>query len=203
MASQLLLKPVPSLRDLRIRPLSSRVVKLGAIHLRTRLTDLHADQAKEPHLGLPKMARSNTTRVPRKEDSLQASRLGMSHRRGIHRLMPTWPTVRDRTSLSLASNLVLRRLRLSIKGLPPSDQTHLTLTGHSQVRTIPFASNERISTPYATSGGEKTYFTSSGLGRAATARDGPTSGDIYDSEPAEGSNPHTRSASAYSPARPS
>lgn len=138
MASQLLLKPVPSLRDLRIRPLSSRVVKLvGAIHLKTRLTDLRGIKQRSLIQACRKWHAPIPHACQRREDLLQASRLGMSRRRGIHRLMPTWPTVRDRTSLSLASNLVLRRPRLSIKGLPLSDQTHSTLLGHSQVRTIP------------------------------------------------------------------
>lgn len=62
----------------------------------------------------------------------------------------------------------------------------------------PFGNKDRISTPYATSGGEKTYFTSAGLGRGGTSRDSLTSEDVYDSEPLERNNSHTKHASQTS-----
>ena len=39
----------------------------------------------------------------------------------------------------------------------------------------PFGNSDRISTPYATSGGEKTYFSSTGIGRSASTRSNDTS----------------------------
>lgn len=46
----------------------------------------------------------------------------------------------------------------------------------------PFAKGARVSTPYATAGGEKTYFSSQGLGRSTSWREGGHSSEWYDSE---------------------
>ncbi|KAI4280244.1 MAG: hypothetical protein L6R35_005945 [Caloplaca aegaea] len=154
------------------------------------------DQAKEPHPGLPKMARSNTTRVPKKGGFAPGFSAGDE------------PPARNTSAYANMANDErpdVTKPSFESRPPPPSAFNQRTTTKRPDPLNAyrsqsgaddPFASNERISTPYATSGGEKTYFTSSGLGRAATARDGPTSGDIYDSEPVDGSNPHTRSASA-------
>lgn len=61
-----------------------------------------------------------------------------------------------------------------------------------------FDKNSRISTPYATAGGEKTYFSSQGLGRSTSWRDGRHSSEWYDSEPNNTESTHQRATSAAS-----
>ncbi|KAI4182949.1 MAG: hypothetical protein LQ346_006438 [Caloplaca aetnensis] len=150
------------------------------------------DQTKEPVSGFPTMARSNTTRAPKKggfapgfstNDEPQArnssaySSMSKGERPDISRSNPDSHTAHPP---------------------PPPTAKHpdprKPLRPHSATDN-PFASSERISTPYATTGGEKTYFTSTGLPRSVTSRDGLRSGDIHDSEPTEGNGSHIRPAS--------
>ncbi len=46
-----------------------------------------------------------------------------------------------------------------------------------------FSGSARVSTPYATTGGEKTYFSSTGLGRSASSRESKEHGHWSDSDP--------------------
>ena len=62
----------------------------------------------------------------------------------------------------------------------------------------PFVKNGRVSTPYATAGGEKTYFSSQGLGRSTSWREGRHPSEWYDSEPNNMESPHPRATSAAS-----
>lgn len=53
----------------------------------------------------------------------------------------------------------------------------------------------RVSTPYATSGGEKTYFSSRPLGRSSSWKEGQTPSDYYESDPMGTKSPHLRPSS--------
>lgn len=53
----------------------------------------------------------------------------------------------------------------------------------------------RVSTPYATAGGEKTYFSSRPLGRSSSWKEGKTPSDYYESEPMGTKSPHLRPSS--------
>ena len=53
----------------------------------------------------------------------------------------------------------------------------------------------RVSTPYATAGGEKTYFSSRPLGRSSSWREGKTPSDYYESDPMGTKSPHLRPSS--------
>ncbi len=54
----------------------------------------------------------------------------------------------------------------------------------------------RVSTPYATTGGEKTYFSSQGLGRSSSWRESKRESEWYDSESTNKNNVHPRPKSA-------
>lgn len=153
------------------------------------------DQTKEPVSGFPKMARSNTTRVPKNGGFAPGFSTGDE------------PPARNSSaysSVSQGERPGTSRPKPDVHPAPPPPPSqrpapklpdlHKTLRPHSATDN-PFASSERISTPYATSGGEKTYFTSTRLPRSATSRDGLASGDIYDSEPMERNGSHTRPVS--------
>ena len=155
------------------------------------------DQGKEPHPGLPKMARSNTTRVPKKGGFAPGFSVGDE------------PSARNTSAyfnVSKGERPDISRTSFEPRPPPPPHPSNgrsnlnrpdplKAFRPHSGVED-PSGNKERISTPYATSGGEKTYFTSTGFGKSATSRDGPTSGDAYDSEPFEQNSPHSRNASA-------
>lgn len=55
-----------------------------------------------------------------------------------------------------------------------------------------FPNAARVSTPYATSGGEKTYFSSQPLGRSASWKEGTDRSNFYESEPTAAPSPHLR-----------
>ncbi|KAL8923227.1 MAG: hypothetical protein Q9172_003204 [Xanthocarpia lactea] len=157
------------------------------------------DQTKEPHPGFPKMARSNTTRVPKKGGFAPGFSVGDE------------PPARNTSAYFNASKgerLDPSRSNFESRPAPPPPPTSSNPRS-SQKRPDPlkpfkpqpamediFANNERLSTPYATSGGEKTYF-SAGFSRPTSAREGTSAGEAYDSEPVEKSpNPKHPSATS-------
>ncbi|KAL8686586.1 MAG: hypothetical protein Q9218_007003, partial [Villophora microphyllina] len=159
------------------------------------------DQTKEPHPGLPKMARSNTTRVPRKGGFAPGFSAGDE------------PSARNTSAYFNMSNgerpdISKPTFEPRPPPPPPPTATNLRATPNrsdplkswraQQTTEDAFTSSERISTPYATSGGEKTYFTSSGLPRSAGSRERPISGDYYDSEPMEKNSPQSKNAATAS-----
>ncbi|KAL8892419.1 MAG: hypothetical protein Q9215_000693 [Flavoplaca cf. flavocitrina] len=156
------------------------------------------DQTKEPHAGLPKMARSNTTRVPKKGGFAPGFSAGDE------------PPARNTSAyfhMSKGDKSDASRSNHESRPGPPQPPASSNQRS-SQKRPDPLrpfkpqsaaedilANNERLSTPYATSGGEKTYFSTS-FSRPTSAREG-TSGDVYDSEPPDRS-PNPKNASAAS-----
>ena len=56
------------------------------------------------------------------------------------------------------------------------------------------SNSERISTPYATAGGEKTYFSSTGLGRSASSRTSKNRDEWDDNDPSNTGSPHSHSS---------
>ncbi|KAI4171586.1 MAG: hypothetical protein LQ343_004178 [Gyalolechia ehrenbergii] len=155
------------------------------------------DQTKEPHPGIPKMARSNTTRVPKKSGFAPGFSAGDE------------PPARNTSAYCNVAkgerpDIARPDFEPHPNPPPPPANPRSTPKRPDPVKAFkpqsgaedPFASNERISTPYATRGGEKTYFTSTGLGRSATSREGPASNDIHDSESMDRNGSHSRNASA-------
>lgn len=164
------------------------------------------DQTNEPHPGFPKMARSNTTRVPKKGGFAPGFSAGDE------------PPARNTSAyFNVLKGDRLDKSRPAFESRPvpppPPPPPPPVPTNHrstpkrpnplksfrpQQGAEDPFTSNERISTPYATSGGEKTYFTGTPFGRPTNSREGPTSGDVYDSEPIEKNSPLKKTESATS-----
>lgn len=155
------------------------------------------DQTKEPHPGLPKMARSNTTRVPKKNGFAPGFSTGDE------------PPARNTSAyfnVAKGERPDISRPDFEPRSNPPPPPANQRTTPKrpdpmkafrpQSATEDPFANSERISTPYATSGGERTYFTSTGLGRSSTSRDGPTSGEVYDSESMDRNGSQSRNASA-------
>ncbi|KAI4218445.1 MAG: hypothetical protein LQ349_008716 [Xanthoria aureola] len=157
------------------------------------------DQTKEPHAGFPKMARSNTTRVPKKGGFAPGFSVGDE------------PPARNTSAYShVSKGEKVDGPRSNSEShpapppAPPPPPPASSSQRSSQKRPDPLkpfrpqsgaeeilANNERLSTPYATSGGEKTYF-STGFSRPTSARDGTSADDVYDSEP----NPKNASATS-------
>ncbi|KAL8673651.1 MAG: hypothetical protein Q9168_001957 [Polycauliona sp. 1 TL-2023] len=159
------------------------------------------DQTKEPHAGFPKMARSNTTRVPKKGGFAPGFSAGDE------------PPARNTSAYfnvsSKGEKADTSRSNFESRPVPPPPPASSNQRSSQKQRPDPLkpfrpqsatedilANNERLSTPYATSGGEKTYF-STGFSRPTSARDGTSGGDLYDSEPPNRS-PNPASASAAS-----
>ncbi|KAL8851950.1 MAG: hypothetical protein Q9221_003161 [Calogaya cf. arnoldii] len=159
------------------------------------------DQTKEPHAGFPKMARSNTTRVPKKGGFAPGFSVGDE------------PPARNTSAYFNASKGEkpdTSRSNFESRPVPPPPPPASSNKRSSQKRPDPLkpfrpksatednlANNERLSTPYATSGGEKTYFSTS-FSRPTSAREGASAGDVYDSEPLDRSpNPKTASAASH------
>ncbi|KAL8999398.1 MAG: hypothetical protein Q9169_001712 [Polycauliona sp. 2 TL-2023] len=149
------------------------------------------DQTKEPHAGFPKMARSNTTRVPKKGGFAPGFSAGDEP--PARNTSAYFNVSKGEKSDTSRSNFESR----PAPPPPPASSNHRT----SQRRPDPLkpfrpqpsaedimANNERLSTPYATSGGEKTYF-STGFSRPSSAREGTSGGDVYDSEPPNSRSP--------------
>lgn len=161
------------------------------------------DQTKEPHAGFPKMARSSTTRVPKKGGFAPGFSVGDE------------PPARNTSAylnVSKGEKVDGSRSNFESRPAPPPPPPPPPASSNqrsSQKRPEPLkpfrpqsateevlANNERLSTPYATSGGEKTYF-STGFSRPTSAREGTSAGDAYDSEPLDRS-PNPKNVSATS-----
>ncbi|KAL8734320.1 MAG: hypothetical protein Q9166_001518 [cf. Caloplaca sp. 2 TL-2023] len=157
------------------------------------------DHTKEPHPGLPKMARSNTTRVPKKGGFAPGFSAGDE------------PPARNTSAyynVSQGERPDVSRSNFESRPPPPPPPAASSNQRSSRNRPEPlkpfkpqsgtedlFANNERLSTPYATSGGEKTYF-GTGFSRPTSARDSTASGDVYDSEPLGSRSPKPKNAPA-------
>ncbi|KAL8649302.1 MAG: hypothetical protein Q9226_005634 [Calogaya cf. arnoldii] len=158
------------------------------------------DQTKEPHAGFPKMARSNTTRGPKKGGFSPGFSVGDE------------PPPRNTSAyfnVPKGEKPDASRSNFESRPVPPPPPPASSNQRSSLKRPDPLkpfrpqsatddnlANNERLSTPYATSGGEKTYFSTS-FSRPTSAREGTSAGDVYDSEPLNRS-PNPKSASAAS-----
>ena len=154
------------------------------------------DQSKEPHPGMPGLARSNTARVPKNGGFAPGLSVGDE------------PPARNTSAyfnVSKGERPEVSKPNAEFRPPPPPGQRATPKrpdplkpfrpqTGADDV----WGNGDRLSTPYATSGGEKTYFTSTGLGRSANSRDGTTAGDWYDSEPMDRDGSHSRNETATS-----
>ena len=153
------------------------------------------DQTKEPHPNIPKTARSNTARVPKKSGFAPSLSAGDE------------PPARNTSAYFNVS----KGERSDTSRHPPPSQPPPASMNHRTTPQRPdplkswrpqqgaedaFTSKERISTPYATTGGEKTYFGGTPFSRPTSAsRERPTSGEFHDSEPMERKASHQKTGS--------
>ncbi len=126
------------------------------------------DQFREPEVNIPNLNRANTTRTPKRQGFAPGAVGGDE------------PAARNAS----AYFNVTRGGRPNVSGPPPpfdlpprgSSPTMRKPDPVGRFRSQSGSDNlsmgaERISTPYATTGGERTYFSSSGLGRSASTRE--------------------------------
>lgn len=136
------------------------------------------EQPQGPNPASPGLSRSNTTHVPRKngftpstpggdEPAARNTSAYYNVSRGAAR--PQAP--RAETQFPPPPP---RTTPTSQKPAPPTPNFPRSFRPPSEYGD-PFGNSDRISTPYATSGGEKTYFSSTSIGRSASTRSPETS----------------------------
>jgi len=138
------------------------------------------EQCQETNAGVPNLNRASTTRMPRKQGFAPGTSGGDE------------PPARNAS----AYFNVTRGERPHAGGSQPQFESPLSRSTHTMKKPDPLGrfrsqpgdedpsrgGKERISTPYATSGGERTYFSSSGLGRSASTRE-PQKWKEWDASP--------------------
>ena len=127
------------------------------------------EQFRETNAGSPNLSRANTARSPRKPGFAPGTAGGDE------------PPARDAS----AYFNVMKGGRANVAGAAPAFESPLGGSPHTMRKPDPLGrfraqsgtedllrgDRDRISTPYATTGGERTYFSSSGLGRSASTRE--------------------------------
>ena len=131
------------------------------------------DQFQEPRGGFPGISRSNTTRVPKTGGFAPATPGGDE------------PPARNTSAyfnVSRGERPPTSRSHTHVPPPPPGPAPPTKKTESLRPDPLkpfkshsggedPFANSDRLSTPYATAGGEKTYFSSNGIHRAASTRE--------------------------------
>ncbi|KAL8822253.1 MAG: hypothetical protein Q9191_007010 [Dirinaria sp. TL-2023a] len=146
------------------------------------------EQFQDTQSSMPRMARSQTQRVPKSSGFTSGSKSGDVH---SGQNTSTYAYVRpDRPH-----RVDPQYAQPYTQGQRKADPLRAF---KSHVEAEDFLNNsDRISTPYATAGGEKTYFSSHGLGRAGNSRERRASAEWYESESAMES-PQPRAPSSTS-----
>lgn len=146
------------------------------------------EQFQDAQSSMPRMARSQTQRVPKSSGFNSGSKGGDVH---SGQSTSTYAYVRpDRPH-----RVDPQYAQPYTQGQRKADPLRAF---KSQVEAEDFLNNsDRISTPYATAGGEKTYFSSHGLGTAGNSRERRASAEWYESESAMES-PQPRAPSSTS-----
>lgn len=146
------------------------------------------EQFQDAQSSMPRMARSQTQRVPKSSGFTPGSTGGDMH---SAQSTSAYAYVRPDRPHRVDPQHAQPYTQGQRKADPPR-------AFKSQVEAEDFLNNsDRISTPYATTGGEKTYFSSHGLGRARDSRERRASAEWYDSESAMDS-PQPRAPSTTS-----
>lgn len=142
------------------------------------------EQFQQEAQSMPRMTRANTTRVPKKPTQAPGGEMPPAQNRSAYAHVRP-----DRTH------------RTSPQYAPPPQagqrNTDPYRAFRSQFESEDTLNNsERISTPYATTGGEKTNFWSSGLGRTANSQERRRSAEWYekDASPSDAPQPSAHSS---------
>lgn len=156
------------------------------------------DWFQDAYADSPGMSRSKTTRLPKKPglapggNEPQAQRSSAyfnassrGERPQVPRANTHFPPPPSRT------------------GATPKKPDPLNAFKSTAEQEDPFAKSGRVSTPYATTGGEKTYLSSQGLGRSSSWRESRRESAWYDSESNNAEHVHPRATSARSTRKPS
>lgn len=146
------------------------------------------EQFHDSSTGTPGMSRSKTTRAP-KRTGFTPGTLGEDEPQARHH--------------SAYFNITKERFRASAQFSPPPPSRPLSTPQKTDpvhgfngpAPENPFSKTARVSTPYATAGGEKTYFSSHGLGTPGSWREGRRESE-YDGEFTNAENLRPRATSA-------
>ncbi|KAL8948955.1 MAG: hypothetical protein Q9222_004892 [Ikaeria aurantiellina] len=161
------------------------------------------DQSKESNPGFPKMTRSNTTRVPKKGGFAPGFSVGDE------------PPARNTSAyfnVSKGERPDASKPTFQSRPAPPPPPPPPPPSNQRDTKRPdplkPFRpqsgfedmlnNSDRLSTPYATGGGEKTYFTSAGFSRPNSSRDSTIPRGGNDGEPLSNDSPSRTPASAAS-----
>ena len=126
------------------------------------------EQFQDSYSGFPGMSRANTSRTPKRQGFAPATPRGNE------------PQARNTSAYSNISRGDRPQASRAQTQFPPPPKgqapTAKKTDAASRFRgqpglSNPFVNSERLSTPYATGGGERTYFSSSGLNRSASTRE--------------------------------
>lgn len=148
------------------------------------------DPLSDAYSHVPGMSRSYTTRTPPKKAGFR----------------PGTPGGDEPPARNTSAYFNVSRGATSREGAPPPSATRQPPSAKRAADPLyPFrnqaGANEtyvnaaRVSTPYATAGGEKTYFSSRPLGRSSSWKEGKNLSDCYESEPMGTKSPHLRPSS--------
>lgn len=154
-----------------------------------RFSDLYADS--------PGVSRSKTTRLPKKPGFASAAPGGNEPQAPRNSAYFNVSSRGERPSVPRATTHFPpppSRLGATTSKKPDPVNTFRSTVGPEN----PFAQSSRLSTPYATTGGEKTYLSSQGLGRSSSWRESRRESEWFDSEPNNAEHGHPRATSARS-----
>ncbi|KAL8743983.1 MAG: hypothetical protein Q9190_003721 [Brigantiaea leucoxantha] len=160
-----------------------------------------ADQMKGAHPSFPGLSRSNTTRGPKKGGFVPGT-LGGDEPPARNTSAYFNISHGDRSDGSKSSS---RPTSAEFRPPPPPGQRGAPSKRPDPLRPFksqtgaddPSVNKERISTPYATAGGEKTYFSSSAFRTSSSSRDRSNQNEWYDSEPNSADPSSSRDTSAH------
>ncbi|MCJ1257039.1 hypothetical protein MMC24_004864 [Lignoscripta atroalba] len=163
------------------------------------------DQYQEPHGSFPSMSRANTTRVPRANGFVPATS-GADEQ----------PARNTSAYFNVSRGERPQNSRAQTQYPPPppgpaptakrpeyKKPEPLRPTKTQFASDDPFSNSDRLSTPYATTGGERTYFDSGGLNRSASTRENKAHADWQGNlRPTMSNNPSPATASRHHSASP-
>lgn len=157
------------------------------------------DQSKGPQPPFPGLSRSNTTRTPKK-GGFSPGTLG-GDEPPARNTSAYFNTGHGDRPDNLKPNS--RSTNAEFRAPPPPGQRGPSQTRPDPLRQFkvhvgqddPVGNSERISTPYATAGGEKTYFSSTPFQTSSKARDKANQNEVYDSEPQSANTSRSRDSS--------
>lgn len=156
-------------------------------------TDRFSDSYADSYADSPGMSRSKTTRLPKKPGFAPATPGGDEPQ-----------AQRSSAYFNVSRGERPPAPRVNVHFPPPPSRSGATAKKPDPFNAFkstagpenPFSKSGRVSTPYATTGGEKTYLTSQGLGRSASWRESRRESAWYDSESNNAEHVHPPATSA-------